>query len=473
MNRFLPTCKSLLAAFTVLVFSATVVAQSVAPLAHWRFDDQPGSTTVADSAGTFTGTLSPAGASIITGGRAGSCLLLDRNLGGYVDMGNVLPLTNTSFSLVAWVRLGPAETADTRIIDKDQALTNGYYLGINSAASGVGQANRASFFTGSTNPPPAVSTTIVNDGNWHQIVSVFRLGGTTTIFVDGAPFEGTSLSGPIVTNTARFLIGGSSPGGTPTASFNGSIDDVQVYNRALSDGEINYLFANPGIEITSTTVNGTIRNAINGQGIAGATVQLNGTATAVTSVTGQFTFTNVPVSIVTVTATAAGYVAYSNNFTLVPTPNNTIGFAMSPSIANVNSMRLVLNWNSAPSDLDSHLTTPSIAGVVQDVSWTNRGSLFIKRVAACRLAIVLQQNVVADRIHKGPKPVRLAQRTFLADRQKHTRKGLLANVLDGLRRAQTRPQLQVQQLVDHHTFIGRGRLGHADVWHSQRIKSRF
>ncbi|NBV21323.1 MAG: hypothetical protein EBS05_05300 [Proteobacteria bacterium] len=382
MNRFLPTLKLLLAGYTVMVHLATATAQPATPVAHWRFDDQPGSTTVADSAGTFTGTLSPAGASIISGGRAGNCLLLDRNLGGYVDMGNVLPLTNTSFSLIAWVRLGPSETADTRVIDKDQALTNGYYLGINSAAIGVGAANRASFFTGSTNPPPAVSTTIVNDGNWHQIVSVFRLGGTTTIYVDGAPFEGTAVSGPIITNTARFLIGGSSPGGTPTASFNGSIDDVQVYNRALSDGEISYLFSNPGIEITSTTVNGTIRNAINGQGIAGATVQLNGSVTTVSSVTGQFTFTNVPVSTVSLTATATGFVTYSNNFALVPTPNNTIGFAMSPSIANVNSMRLVLNWNSTPSDLDSHLTTPTIAGVVQDVSWTNRGSLFVNPFAS-------------------------------------------------------------------------------------------
>jgi len=356
---------------------------SVGPLAHWRFDEAPGATTAADSAGTFAGTLSATGASFISGGRAGNALSVVQGANGFVDFGDNFNFANQDFSVVAWVRTAPGDTNTfSNFLSKHNANTaNGYILSYNHSTI-AGSAGKAFFYAGTrtissggfTVVDVPVSTTSVNDGNWHQVVGVYRTSGATTVYVDGAPFEGSILSSAIATNSAPFLIGGFNSAGAPTSSFTGSVDDVQIYNRALSDGEINFLFANPGLEIVPTTVTGTVRNAVNGQPLPGASVSVNGGTPVITSATGTFTVTNVPSGSATVQATATGFFTYTNSFTLAPVPNNTIGFSLSPTISGASTVRLVLNWGASPSDLDSHLETPVIGGQAHHVYFVNRGS---------------------------------------------------------------------------------------------------
>ncbi|MHC4146563.1 MAG: LamG domain-containing protein [Planctomycetota bacterium] len=87
--------------------------------------------------------------------------------------------------------------------------------------------------------------TVVNDGAWHHVVGM-RSGNTGLVYVDGVldgteelP-EGYDLSG---TSQANALIGAitdarDATGATLEKFFTGTIDDVRVYDRALSDGEI-------------------------------------------------------------------------------------------------------------------------------------------------------------------------------------------------------------------------------------------
>jgi uncharacterized delta-60 repeat protein len=216
------------------------------PVAQWKFDEAPGATTAADSAGTFAGTLSPTGAVFVAGGISGNALSLSRASNGFVSMGSVLHQLNTSFSLVAWVKLTPGDTSEMAVINKHvPGTTNGYYLGLNTSGGVFGLTNQAHFFTGGSPATTPVSTNAVNDGNWHQIVAVYGLGGATAIYVDGAPAEATAPSTAILTNAASFLIGGGSPGGVASNLFEGLVDEVQVYNRALGDAEIGFLHANP------------------------------------------------------------------------------------------------------------------------------------------------------------------------------------------------------------------------------------
>ncbi len=384
MNVLLPPLRIRLVGLLMLWFiTVSSHAQSTAPIAHWRFDDQPGSTTAADSAGAFTGTLSASGASFITSGRAGNALSLDRATGGFVSMGNVLSFrTGTNFTLVAWVRTTDL-TPDAYILGKHSASpAAGYSLNMNPAGA-TNPNGRVMLSENGVVAQGVASTTLVNDGNWHQIVAVYQSSsGSKSIYVDGSPVEQSNFVQGLVTNSLAFLIGGVTTGGSPAAAFTGSIDDVQVYNRPLSTSEIDYLFNNPGAEITSTTVTGVVRNALNGQALAGALVRLNGGASVVSGAQGQFTFANVPVSDVSITATATGFIGYSNTFTLVIAPSNPISFAMSPLISSGSTMRLVLNWGAAPSDLDSHLQTPQINGTSYHVYYANRGTLFADPFAA-------------------------------------------------------------------------------------------
>lgn len=233
------------------------------PLAHWKFDEAPGSTVAVDSRGSFNGTNSPTGAAFVLGGRAGNALSLTRALNGFVNMGNVLPLTNGNYSIIAWVRTAPGDVQDDQaiVVKHTTGFRNGYFLLMNTTA-GTLVPGKASLVTGgsgfapwTTNETP-ISVTSVNDGNWHQIVGVHdAASGTKRIYVDGVPVEDTKPVQPVTQNlTAPFLIGGTFNGLNPFGLFDGLLDDIQVYNRPLTDGEINFLFQNPGQAVSGAPV---------------------------------------------------------------------------------------------------------------------------------------------------------------------------------------------------------------------------
>ena len=218
--------------------SGTIIAQ-------YHFDESGGSTAF-DSAGSFNGALSAAGAAFVPGGISGNAISLDQGLGGLVNMGTAFPgFTSGSFSLVCWVKT-TTTLMDTIALGKHEAFTqNGYLIAINQTGGG-GAPNKATFTAGSefVSQSPT-STTSVNDGAWHQIVAVFNAGGSHSIYVDGAPMEASTVSPGIPSNGAAFLIGGVNQSGTPNARYTGLIDEVQVYDQALSDAQIDFLFQNP------------------------------------------------------------------------------------------------------------------------------------------------------------------------------------------------------------------------------------
>ena len=67
--------------------------------------------------------------------------------------------------------------------------------------------------------------------------------------MDGSLAEDSRSSYAIIANSAPFLIGGVDVSGVPTASYTGLVDDVRVYDNALSSSEIQSLFDNPGSTI--------------------------------------------------------------------------------------------------------------------------------------------------------------------------------------------------------------------------------
>ncbi len=88
------------------------------------------------------------------------------------------------------------------------------------------------------------SNTVVNDGNWHHVAAVFD-GGSGTLFVDGVTKN--SAARTFGSPTKDDQIGTECPGtGSTTcdSSFVGSIDEIAIWNRALSGPEINIVFTN-------------------------------------------------------------------------------------------------------------------------------------------------------------------------------------------------------------------------------------
>ena len=92
-----------------------------------------------------------------------------------------------------------------------------------------------------TNLSSLPSTVSVNDGKWHLITGT-RQGTTWSIYVDGVLSSSqTQGTGASINASGYDMSVGVGPGNS-SGYFNGSIDDVRVYDRALSPSEIQYLY---------------------------------------------------------------------------------------------------------------------------------------------------------------------------------------------------------------------------------------
>ena len=95
---------------------------------------------------------------------------------------------------------------------------------------------------GTTNWGQALSTVKYDDGKWHMAVAVFSMG-TCALYMDGS-WSTISNSPAFVNNDIdQITIGNES---STSWGFTGNIDDVRIYDRALSDQEILDLYHEGG-----------------------------------------------------------------------------------------------------------------------------------------------------------------------------------------------------------------------------------
>jgi len=87
------------------------------------------------------------------------------------------------------------------------------------------------------------STTSVDDGNWHYIVGVYD-GSNIIIYVDSVAENNNNIGAETISTSIENLFVGSREG--QRQYFNGIIDEVRIYNRALSEEEISDLYNNYG-----------------------------------------------------------------------------------------------------------------------------------------------------------------------------------------------------------------------------------
>ena len=115
--------------------------------------------------------------------------------------------------------------------------TCGYDLGIDTYANHHGELNVRSGSNG--NSSDADSPATADDGSWHFIVGVFT-GSQVITYSDGVAGAPISWSYPTgIDSNSPFQIGDRND----ASFFGGSIDDVRVYNRALSSAQIAAMYS--------------------------------------------------------------------------------------------------------------------------------------------------------------------------------------------------------------------------------------
>ncbi|MDZ4331924.1 MAG: LamG domain-containing protein, partial [Flavobacterium sp.] len=165
----------------------------------------------------------------------------------YLDAGKVLDL-NSSFTVSAWIK---SSTINQTILSKrNNPYTAGYDLSINVAGK-----VEMSWFNGTKQT--ITSSIIMPTEKWHNVCVVYdNSTSIAKLYIDGFEDASKTLSNVPANPTQSFLIA-AADGVTPTSFFNGTIDEVRVWNIALSIKELRYVM-NQEILSNGIATNGKI-----------------------------------------------------------------------------------------------------------------------------------------------------------------------------------------------------------------------
>ena len=177
----------------------------------------------------------------------------------YLDMGDppsgIFDFGATgNFSISEWVKILSTETS-AQFVSK---YTGGTTMGWASSLNGDKAESYIRDGTGSGSDEIVVITgnTVINDGRWHHIVTTYDRAGNMSLFVDGVsdatPVSITTVTGT-VSSAYNLNIGRKSASGFGYMA--GSADDVRIYNRVLSAGEVKMLYNQSASKLNKTPTN--------------------------------------------------------------------------------------------------------------------------------------------------------------------------------------------------------------------------
>src|SRR5205823_9540042 len=85
-----------------------------------------------------------------------------------------------------------------------------------------------------------VQTTLPSTGVWHSIVGTYN-GSSLTLYIDGAQAATLAATGTIPITTDQLVIGSKNPTSTAGDHFSGKMDEIRIYNYALTAAEVTTL----------------------------------------------------------------------------------------------------------------------------------------------------------------------------------------------------------------------------------------
>ena len=205
-----------------------------APAARWEFAETTGA-TIADSAGSTDGFVRGSPALDTDGVFGTSAISFGGAPGDYVEMPNSASLTPaTELTFCGWFRTESGANEQTLVQKADARFgSEGYAADVqtpNSLRAHVAvESGRASV------NPWGVAT---HDGEWHHVAYTWD-GNALVLYLDGEEVDrDESQSGAVVHSDRPLYVGRGDNGYTSYYAMNGAIDDVRVYDAALTEGEV-------------------------------------------------------------------------------------------------------------------------------------------------------------------------------------------------------------------------------------------
>jgi len=222
-------CKKLIYLVSIVLVLSTAVNASAELVAYWKFDEGSGTTAVDSSGNGNDGTLE--GGAEWVAGQLGGALHFNGS-GARVVAANI-SFDNRSFTIAMWVN-AVLYTGEQVVFST--GLTGSNNTDMHLRIGGVGSGNvpaggiRMGFYNNDLDTPGG----LIQENTWYHITFWYDYENQNRrIYINGVQ-EAEAAATPYLGTTGNSVIGAWGTG----QWFRGIIDDVQVYNHALTEGEI-------------------------------------------------------------------------------------------------------------------------------------------------------------------------------------------------------------------------------------------
>ena len=149
-------------------------------------------------------------------------------------MGNPTDLQLQDFTIETWIQRGSASSSTS-----DPQLTTGIFMAYGYGGYGFGIYDDGSLFLTRVGIDAVTIPNLITDTNWHH-VALTKAGTNVVFYVDGVSYPAPSSYTSVFNFDTDVAIG--ARGDNLAGSFLGSIDELSVYNRALSQSEIQAIY---------------------------------------------------------------------------------------------------------------------------------------------------------------------------------------------------------------------------------------
>ncbi len=284
---------------------------------HWTFDNTSISgTTAMDSSGTGNNaTLIGNPLPTIVPGKTNQAVSLDGS-SGLVAVPDSPGLNITGpFTAAAWVNLNtlPGLTQYPVVVGKLSSPSSCYGFGIGwngSGMVGIVGSGLPSWTVTPVTPAPAV-------GAWNHYAVVFD-GTLLKLYLNGALYSQTSASAPASTAGSPVKMGAHYSDPSVYGYINGKLDDVRIYNQALTASDIASMYSSAGTGSPSyISINTTSSPLAAGSTTGGGTITVGSSVTVSAFPNAGYSFVNWTENGTVVSSSASYSFTGNNNRTLV------------------------------------------------------------------------------------------------------------------------------------------------------------
>jgi hypothetical protein len=224
--------------FTIDYSSGGSIINSEGLLSYWNFEGSyndaakglPGNASTVDDNG-----IAGSGVSFESGGPAGTYGLFngqgDTSLVEIPNSDDILA-DGEDFSITAWFRVDTFDKSWQAIVAHGES--NDWRIHRNG-----GNNEQLAFKGGSAEPTGGSPVSPINDGEWHHVVGTVVDGVEARLYIDGELINTIATSSIASNGAPRMMIGGNpDTAGDAFRTWNGGIDEVTLWNRALSEDEV-------------------------------------------------------------------------------------------------------------------------------------------------------------------------------------------------------------------------------------------